>query len=329
MTEQTIRKKRRRVPRPLATFDPRRPFTSEEALAAGLTRKDLQSERFRRLLLGVYVEASVRATPALHAAAVLCLLPPSAWVSHATAARLLGVPLPPLPDEHASVREATDRLRRRGVHCHVGGKSARLVLVGGIRSSAPAQVFVELGEQLTLVDLVVVGDWMVRRKLVQLEALRAFCAQASGAGAGAARTAVAFVRERVDSPMETRLRMLIVLAGIPEPVVNREIRGVGGKATRRYDLSWPGTRVVVEYDGRHHVEVIEQWEADLERREAIDDDEWRILVMVSKDIFRRPDRTIERVAHVLRKARLPGVPRVLSDDWRPHFPVKDDYLAGT
>ena len=126
--------------------------------------------------------------------------------------------------------------------------------------------------------------------------------------------------------METRLRMLIVLAGIPEPEVNREIRGVGGRGVRRYDLSWPGVRMIVEYDGRHHVEVIEQWEADLERREAIDDDEWRILVFVAKDIFRRPDRTLDRLARVLRKARLPGLPRVLSEDWRPHFPVKSDYL---
>lgn len=328
MTDQITGQKRRRTPRPAAAFDPRQPFTSREALAVGLTRKDLQSARFRRVLLGVYVDATVPASPSLQAAAVLCLLPPTSWVSHATAARLLGAPLPALPDEHACVLEARDRLRRAGVRCHVGAKSTRLVVVDGVRASAPAQVFVELGEQLTLVDLVVVGDWMVRRKLIGLAALRDFCTGTSRAGAAAARRAVGYVRERVDSPMETRLRMLIVLAGIPEPVVNREIRGVGGRATRRYDLSWPGTRVIVEYDGRHHVEVIEQWEADLERREAIDDDEWRILVMVSKDIFRRPDRTIERVARLLRKARLPGVPRVLSDDWRPHFPVKEDYLAG-
>jgi hypothetical protein len=309
-------------------FDPRRPFTSREALAAGLTRKDLQSASFRRLLLGVYVDATVPATPALQAAAVLCLLPPTAWVSHATAARLLGVPLPALPDEHACVREAAQRLRRRGVHCHVGRKGARLVLVDGVRASAPAQVFVELGEQLTLVDLVIAGDWMVRQKLVSLDRLRAFCRSASGAGAAAARRAVGHVRERVDSPMETRLRMLIVLAGIPEPVVNREIPGVGGRGARRYDLSWPGVRVIVEYDGRHHVEVIEQWEADLERREAIDDDEWRILVFVARDIFRRPDRTLARIVTVLRKARLAGMPRALSDDWRPHFPVKADYVTG-
>lgn len=296
-------------------------------MAAGLTRKDLQSGRFRRLLLGVYVDATVRVTPALQAAAVLCLLPPTAWVSHATAARLLGLPIPALPGEHACVLEAGERLRRVGVRCHVGAKSARVVLVDGVRSSAPAQVFVELGEQLTLVDLVAVGDWMVRRRLVRLDALRDFCAAASGAGAAAARLAVGFVRERVDSPMETRLRMLIVLAGIPEPVVNLEIPGVGGRGARRYDLSWPGVRVIVEYDGRHHVEVVEQWEADLERREAIDDDEWRILVFVAKDIYRRPDRTLERIVNLLRKARLAGVPRALSDDWRPHFPVQLDYVT--
>jgi hypothetical protein len=82
---------------------------------------------------------------------------------------------------------------------------------------------------------------------------------------------VALVRERVDSPMESRLRMLIVLAGLPEPRVNVTYGEEDGLVLRRYDLSWPEVRVIVEYDGRHHVERVEQWESDLERREAIDD----------------------------------------------------------
>ncbi|MFJ9392080.1 hypothetical protein ACIRON_24875 [Nocardioides sp. NPDC101246] len=60
--------------------------------------------------------------------------------------------------------------------------------------------------------------------------------------------------------------------------------------------------------------------ADLERREAIDDDQWRIMVFVAKDIYKSPGRTLERIHRVLRLRGEPGVPAVLSDAWRAHFP---------
>ncbi|MGH3353603.1 MAG: hypothetical protein ACRDPS_23280 [Nocardioides sp.] len=130
----------------------------------------------------------------------------------------------------------------------------------------------------------IVGDHMVRKGLVDLETLRKFCADASGPGVALARTAAGYVRTGVDSPMETRLRLLIVLAGLPEPEVNLL---VGDEIERRkYDLSYRRSKTILEYDGRQHVERIEQWEADLERREGIDDDRWRILVFVAKDIYK-------------------------------------------
>ena len=87
---------------------------------------------------------------------------------------------------------------------------------------------------------------------------------------------------------------------------------------------WPGVRVIVEYDGRHHVEREEQWEADLVRREAIDDSRWRILVMIATDVYRHPERTVRRVHALLRERGLAGLPAGPLDDWRPHFPGRVD-----
>ncbi len=94
-------------------------------------------------------------------------------------------------------------------------------------------MFVELASLLTLVDLVVVGDHLVRRRRTTCADLVAWCAQSSDRGAQAARRAAAYVRDRVDSPMETRVRMLIVLAGIPEPEVNLTVRAGDGMPLRR------------------------------------------------------------------------------------------------
>lgn len=185
-------------------------------------------------------------------------------------------------------------------------------------------LFVEMAGLLGLVDLVVLGDAMVRRGLVVPEALVGFCASLAHPSAAASRRAAAYVRRDVDSPMETRLRMLLVLAGLPEPEVNLKIRDVDGDVLRKYDLSYPAARVAVEYNGKVHVLTPEAWEADLERRGAIDDDGWRLLPVISSGVFSTPEQTLRRVHRVLRARGLPGVPLRLSDEWRAHFPGHAD-----
>jgi very-short-patch-repair endonuclease len=243
----------------------------------------------------------------------------TAFASHASAARFYDVPLPTIPDEHVSVLEPTHRRRPRGIVCHLQ-PAAEVRLRHGVRVSTPAQLFVELASILSLVDLVVAGDFLVKNKHLTCKALAAHCAASTSPGAVAARRAASYVRDRVDSPMESRLRMLIVLAGLPEPKVNITITDVLGQPVRRYDLSWPEIKVIVEYDGRHHIEREEQWEADLQRREDIDSEEWRLLVVVSSGIYKHPGRTIDRIWRLLRDRRLPGTPRQPSSAWRPHFP---------
>jgi very-short-patch-repair endonuclease len=294
------------------------PFTRAAALAAGLTPAALRGPGFRRLGHGVYVAASVTLTPLIAARAALHGYGDRAHASHATAARIHELPIPVLAEEHVTVSRAAHRKDRSGPCVHVA--KAEVVVVDGLRVSSGRQTFVDLAGTLGLVDLVVVGDALVRGRLTTVEGLVAFCAASSHRSGAAARRAAALVRARVDSPMETRLRLLLVLSGLPEPEVNRTIRAENGDPLRRYDLSWPAARVIVEYDGRPHVERIEQWESDLDRREAIDDDGWRILVITSRGVHRDPGRTVERVWRVLRARGLGDLPARPSEDWRAHFP---------
>jgi very-short-patch-repair endonuclease len=164
----------------------------------------------------------------------------------------------------------------------------------------------------------VLGDWLVRREHVTIASLLGYCSRSTARHAEAARRAAGYVRERVDSPMESRLRLLLVLAGLPEPEVNLRFVLEQGTAKVRLDLSYPSVKVAVEYDGRHHAEVVEQWEGDLDRREDLDSGEWRIVVVTSRGIYREPERTITRVWRVLRKRGLKplGPP---TDGWRVHF----------
>jgi hypothetical protein len=87
---------------------------------------------------------------------------------------------------------------------------------------------------------------------------------------------------------------------------------------RRYDLSWPELRLAVEYDGRQHAQSQRQWERDVERREELDLDGWLVL---SKGVYREPERTLDRVVAALRARGVRA--RVTSDEWRLLFPGRD------
>ncbi|HSV38174.1 MAG TPA: hypothetical protein VLI04_05390 [Nocardioidaceae bacterium] len=298
-------------------LDTRRPFTRADALAAGISAKALRGSRFRRIFTGVYVDARVSDHPLVRASAAV-LVSDGSVASHTTAARVYELPVPSESMEHVTVSMAAQRASRSGVRCHVG-TVVGVRSVQGVPVSAPLDVFVQLAGMLSLVDLVVVGDAMVRRALATPAELRARCASVTEAHIVLARRAADLVRDRVDSPMETRLRLLLVLAGLPEPEVNRKIRDAHGVVLMRLDLSYPAVKVAVEYDGRQHAEDKGQWNRDLDRREDLDDEEWRILVVTRKGIYVEPARTIERVFTLLRKRGLPGLPPRPRDDWRQHF----------
>lgn len=89
---------------------------------------------------------------------------------------------------------------------------------------------------------------------------------------------------------------------------------------RKHALSFPAVRVAIEYDGHLHVERIEQWEADLGRREAIDEAEWRISEVVSSGIHKTPGQTLARIHRLLLARGVADVPMRLDDAWRAHFP---------
>jgi hypothetical protein len=65
---------------------------------------------------------------------------------------------------------------------------------------------------------VTLADAALRRRLVSRDQLEAVVASWSGRpGAALLRRAVPLVEPATDSPMETRLRLLLVLAGLPRP----------------------------------------------------------------------------------------------------------------
>ena len=301
-----------------ARLDTRRPFTRSDALAAGISPKLLRGSKFRRIFRDVYISSDVRECLDDRARAALLLHPEAAYVSHTTAAELYGVAVPSSSLVHVSVFDPKDRRWCVGTKPHVAPPGTVVAALRGMRISGTYRMFIELAAVLELVDLVVAGDNMLRVFGISAAKLRAELSRSRDYWSGAARYAAGFVRDRVDSPMETRLRMLLVLAGLPEPVVNHEIRNDLGDVVLRFDLAYMGARVAVEFEGRQHVEVVRQWEKDIARDETADHRDWRIVKITSHGIYVDPGQTVLRVWEALRaRGQLLPPP---TDGWRTHFP---------
>ena len=332
---------------PSASFDRQRPFLRADGEAAGITAAQFRGPRLRRLFHGVYVDASVAVDDLVRARAALLVAPRGTVVARHTAAGIWGAAAPPdwrthvttlWPNalERSAAAEARRRVRGGGQGCSararaelewgrldVDGIDARvstnrtgIVTHRGLRITDPTRTFLDLAADLDLVELVVVGDSLVRAGRVTPGAL-VDAAAPPGRYRRLARRAASLVRAGVDSPPESRTRMLCVLAGLPEPEVNVVFHDADGLVLRRADLGYRRARVSIEYDGRQHAEDDGQWAGDIARREEFDGWGWRMLVVTSPGLWREPERTLERIATVLR-SRGQDV-AITSGEWRRYF----------
>jgi len=295
-----------------------RPFRLAEALEAGLASSVLRGRRFRRLRRGIYAEAVVADALETQVDAALLVLPGDAVLSHHTAAQLRGLPVPSSRQVHVTLPPAVERSRAGGVRSHEG--TPRLVRHDGRALSAPAENFLELAETLCLVDLVVLGDAMVRRGLVTCDELRkAVATTGRRRGVRTARRAAQLVRAGVDSPMETRVRLLVVLAGLPEPEPNVVIRDEVGEWVGVVDLAYPDLKIAIEYHGDVHRTKRAKWRSDVTKAELLRALGWTVIILTADDIESRPERTLLRVRSALVEAGHPKVPAAVDPAWRAHL----------
>ena len=142
----------------------------------------------------------------------------------------------------------------------------------------PASVFCQLATQLSLHDLVAVGDALVlapvypdhwdERPWVPLPQLKERVDVFCGRGKRVASEAVALIRPGAESRTESLLRLAIGDAGLPEPEVNVELFDTRGRFLGRADLAYRRWRVIVEYDGDQHRISTKQFDRDVVRLEG-------------------------------------------------------------
>lgn len=192
----------------------------------------------------------------------------------------------------------------RGHHADIG--TVDITVFEGLRVTSPLDTFRCLAPSLTIDELVAAGDSLVQRcrpLLTLAELDRVIGRHAGNRGNKKLRVAMSFVRVGCDSPRETDLRLVLVRAGLPEPVVNA-IVSAPGERLRYGDLVYPEWKVIVEYDGRGHLEPA-QVASDILRLEQLTRAGW-VVIRVVHEHFADPHSIVRRVRDAL-----------LAAGWRP------------
>jgi hypothetical protein len=185
-----------------------------------------------------------------------------------------------------------------------------VVLRAGVPVTGEARTLLDLAGtgHLTLEDLVVIADGLVCEHLrwphaktaqLPLAELRDYIVRKRcAAGLPLLRKALTLVRVGVDSPPETRLRLLFGRSGLPpfEPdFVLIDEQGL----PLWVDLGCPEYHLAVEYDGGHHLAPA-QHQADALRAERTMDAGWRQLVLGNLDVRNGEAWVLQRVRQALR-----------------------------
>lgn len=202
---------------------------------------------------------------------------------------------------HLTTKPGSPCIQRKGVSGHRRSlQDSEVRTIGGLRLTSVARTWLDLAARLDVDSLVVAADWLVsehergfgdhRLPRIALHDLSSYVQSRRGARCcRRADQALALTRVGVDSPPETRLRLLLHRADLPEFTVNCRVDSPRGR-TLWTDLGCRAYRVCVEYEGLHHL-TPEQQARDHERDALTALAGWR-QIKVNRLQLRRPEAAV-------------------------------------
>lgn len=236
---------------------------------------------------------------------------------------------------HLIVSNQGDRRPSASVICHSMERSKAdnsfVRIEKGITVVSPELCFAQMARQLPFLKTVELGfefcgsyvldesplqapmddsDKYWRRQLTTLDSLERFIEEKEGMpGIRVARIAIAYIVENSASPMETICVMLLCLPtcyggyGLPFPVLNWKNRmGTtkqrwAGKSHYKFDMYWPNSNLVVEYDSNEKHTGGARIGKDAIRRDIVSTMRDSFIVITKSQI--RNTAAFDAVAHII------------------------------
>jgi hypothetical protein len=279
-------------------------FLGSHAVAEGaVTRRQLQSGLFRKVLHNVYADPRLAFDHRLLCRAAALVMPADAALAGRSAASWFGADFAGVTDPVTVVVPATSSWRGpRGVRVHRTDLSAGDVEVveDDVRLTTPIRTAWDVATLERLSDAVATLDGMLRSEAIGQTALSSLMASAPGRWRGQrAQRALTLADGRAESPPESWVRVACRLADLPDPVPQFVVIE-GGAFLGKVDLAWPEVKLIVEYEGPHHFDV-DRAAMDDARYAALRAAGWRVIRLANADV-RDLDAVVARI-----RAALTGV----------------------
>lgn len=274
------------------------PFTQQEAVGVGVTRKQLRGAAYRRLGSGIYRWVGLTESTPLKLAAIARRMPAGAAFSGSTAAWLHGLDVAPcdpievtLPEPKGSGRLAGASVRRAELD------RGEIVRRRHLPTTSALRTVVDLGGRNPVTEGVVAADLFLHARLVTIADLCSHVAAHAGAkGIARLRRVLELAEPKAESAMETRLRMLLLLARLPRPEAQVSIHDDEGRFLGRPDLLYRIQRLAIEYDGGNHRDRLVD---DNRRQNGLVGARYRLLRFTAVDVYRTPESVVNQVRHAL------------------------------
>lgn len=318
-----------------AQYRPAHVSTYAELARGGLAHSDIArlvgSGDLRRVRTGVYVHAtsdpgpggSKSGEPAYErrrrifverTVAAARAVEPGTVFSHASALALYGLPLHGvLLDRPTATRHREGGGSRRSSALIVANLPIDGVvqMLDGIPVTSPARTIIDVTRTSGLESGVCAADQAIRRGLCTRSDLQ------NQADAARGRTGVARARalpERTsglaESVLETLIRLILVLAGLPEPELQVRLAVRSGKRFR-VDFYWRQWRLIGEADGfgkygTDPEEIRKNWVAERHRQAQLEEAGYVVIRWTWADL-RDPGRIVRRVREEMARQERLGV----------------------
>jgi very-short-patch-repair endonuclease len=274
------------------------PFTVADAVRAGITRSHLRGRNWTRLGRSTYVATPLAEDPMQQLRGALRRLPPGAAFSGLTAAWLHGIDVEPCAPIEVTVPAGAGVSARAGVllrRCALGRRE--VVRVRGLPATSAVRTLAEVCSRLALVEAVVIADAALHNKTVRFDEMTAWILANRGQrGIKNLRRVLAYAEPASESPMESRLRMLLILGGLPRPRAQFSIHDRWGRFVGRLDLYYEEQRLGIEYDGGHHRDALIE---DNRRQNQLLRSGVRLLRFTAGDVLNRGGAVVAQVRDVL------------------------------
>jgi hypothetical protein len=284
-------------------------FRGSHAVAAGLLTPDrLRGPRFQRVFPDVYCRAAAERDLRLRSLAAYRLVEGRGVLSGYSAALLLDAECAPRRHATADVTLLGGRLRPHpGLLVHRDRLDpGEIVFVGDVACTTPLRTAFDLARWSERDPAVVAVDRLTNRHRFHPDRLLELCDRYRGhRGVARIPDAVALASPYSGSPMETRLRLLIVAAELPRPEVQWVVQDIATRTAFWLDLAWPELMIGIEYEGEPHTEP-DRVLRDIARHTRLVDLGWRIYRYTKHEVYGDRARIVAELTRARRGAGSSG-----------------------